>query len=277
MRALAMVLLLALAPLAPLAASAGEPLDNARLERRSAVTGLRASLAQVDGWVGWSAPTRGDRAMCCWDSFEAREAGQGGSCRLDRRSGMNISSDPDVASLTGREMRVIARLERGRPRDVRAYSAGCRVDAGGAAATWFDGVAPAESVALLASWAEQAEEAIAALALHDHPAAVEALLALARDHRSAETRGQALFWVSQQAGERAAAAIEHAIQNDPDEEVKEQAVFALSQLPKDQGVPLLLRTMQTNRNPEVRKRAAFWLGQSKDPRALAYFETILAR
>lgn len=273
MRALATVVLVALASFA---ASAGEPLDNARLERRSGANGLRALLAQADGWVGWSAPTKGDRAMCCWDSFEAREAGQGGSCRLDRRSGMNISSDPDVASLTGPEMRVLARLERGRPRDVRVYSAGCRVDAGGAVATWFDGVAPADSVALLASWAGQAEQAIAALALHDHPAAVEALLALARDHRSAETRGQALFWVSQQAGERAAAAIERAIEHDPDQEVKEKAVFALSQLPKDQAVPLLLRTMQTNRNPEVRKRAAFWLGQSHDPRALAYFEELLA-
>ncbi|MCM2256553.1 MAG: HEAT repeat domain-containing protein, partial [Vicinamibacteria bacterium] len=237
--------------------------------------GLRAGLAQADGWVGWDAPSKPTRAMCCWDSFEARETGQGGSCRLDRTSGMNISGDRDVASLTGPQMRVFARLERGRPRDVRVYSAGCRVDAGGAAVTWFDGVAPTDSVALLASWAGQAEQAIAAVALHEHPTAVEALLTLARDHGSAEARGQALFWISQQAGERAAAAIGHAIEHDPDQEVKEKAVFALSQLPKEQAVPLLLRTMQTNRNPEVRRQAAFWLGQSHDPRALAYFEELL--
>ena len=28
-------------------------------------------------------------------------------------------------------------------------------------------------------------------------------------------------------------------------------------------------------NPEVREQAVFWLGQSKDPRALAFFERIL--
>ncbi len=270
MRAPLTALLLAL----PLCAQAGEPLAGARLERRPGAA-LRAELPRADGWVGWSAPTKPGRAMCCWRSFEEREAGQGGSCRLDGHSGVNVSNDPDVARLAGREMRVLARLDRGRPREVRSYSAGCRVDAAGAAVTWFDGVAPADSVAVLASWVEPAGEAISALALHDHAAAVEALLALARDHRSPEVRGQALFWVAQQAGDVAAAAIERAITDDPDQEVKEKAVFALSQLPRDQAVPLLLRTMKTNRNPDVRRQAAFWLGQSKDPRALAYFEELL--
>lgn len=270
MRALLPALVLAL----PLLAQAGEPLDNARLERRPGAR-LRAALARADGWVGWSAPTKPGRAMCCWSSFEAREAGEGGSCRLDGRHGVNISSDADVARLAGREMRVLARLERGRPREVRAYSAGCRVDAAGAAVVWFDGVEPDASVALLAGWAGQTEQAIHAVALHDGPSAVEALLALASDHESPEVRGHALFWVAQQAGEAAAAAIESAIRNDPDQEVKEKAVFALSQLPNDEGVPLLLRTMKTNRNPDVRRQAAFWLGQSKDPRALAYFEELL--
>jgi hypothetical protein len=269
-RAPRIALLLAL----PLFAQAGEPLDNARLERRPGA-GFRAALARADGWVGWSAPSQPGRAMCCWNSFEDREAGRGGACRLDGRHGVNISGDADVARLAGREMRVLARLEKGAPREVRAYSAGCRVDAGGAAVAWFDGVAPDESVALLAGWAGHTEEAVHALALHDRPSAVEALLALARDHRSAEVRGHALFWVAQYAGDAAAAAIEHAIAHDPDQEVKEKAVFALSQLPRDEGVPLLLRTLKTNRNPEVRRQAAFWLGQSKDPRALAFFEELL--
>lgn len=270
MRALLPALVLAL----PLCAQAGEPLDNARLERRPGST-FHAALARADGWVGWSAPSQPGRAMCCWSSFEAREAGEGGSCRLDRSRGINISNDADVSRLAGREMRVLARLDKGRPREVRSYSAGCRVDAGGAAVTWFEGVAPAESIALLAGWAGHSEEAVHALALHDHPAAAGALLSLARDHANPEVRSHALFWVSQQAGDVAAATIERAIENDPDQEVKEKAVFALSQLPRDQGVPLLLRTMKTNRNPEVRRQAAFWLGQSKDPRALAYFEDLL--
>jgi hypothetical protein len=46
-------------------------------------------------------------------------------------------------------------------------------------------------------------------------------------------------------------------------------------LPKDDGVPLLIQLARTNTNPAVRKQAMFWLGQSKDPRALRFFEEIL--
>ena len=59
--------------------------------------------------------------------------------------------------------------------------------------------------------------------------------------------------------------------------MKKNAVFALSQLPKDEGVPKLMEIARTNRNPEVRKQAMFWLGQSKDPRAVKFFEEILTR
>jgi HEAT repeat protein len=71
--------------------------------------------------------------------------------------------------------------------------------------------------------------------------------------------------------------INAAIDNDPDTEVKKKAVFALSQLPRDQGVPLLIDQARNNKNAAVRKQAMFWLGQSKDPRALKFFEEILSR
>ena len=58
--------------------------------------------------------------------------------------------------------------------------------------------------------------------------------------------------------------------------MKKKAVFALSQMPKDEGIPKLIQVAQSNKNPEVRKQAMFWLGQSEDPRALAFFEKILA-
>lgn len=49
----------------------------------------------------------------------------------------------------------------------------------------------------------------------------------------------------------------------------------MSQLPKDEGVPLLIKVARTNANPSVRKQAMFWLGQSRDPRAIDFFEEIL--
>jgi hypothetical protein len=121
------------------------------------------------------------------------------------------------------------------------------------------------------------EHAVFSLSQSEVPEAVEAMIATAKHDRSSEVRGQALFWLSQKAGERAAAAITDAIRDDPETEVKEKAVFALSQLPPEQGVPQLIRLAKTNRNPAVREKAIFWLGQSEDPRALGFFEEVLAR
>ena len=109
------------------------------------------------------------------------------------------------------------------------------------------------------------------------PAALDLVMSMAKSDPDGEVRGQALFWLAQKAGERAAETIENAIRDDPDEEVKKKAVFALSQLPRGEAVPELIRVARTNRNREVRKQAIFWLGQTRDPRALAFIEEILAR
>jgi hypothetical protein len=118
-------------------------------------------------------------------------------------------------------------------------------------------------------------EAVFAISVSKAPEATDTLIQVARRDSSAEVRSQALFWLAQKAGAKVAGTITAAIANDPDTQVKERAVFALSQLPKDEGVPLLIEVARTNKNPVVRKRAVFWLGQSKDPRALAFFEQIL--
>ena len=116
-----------------------------------------------------------------------------------------------------------------------------------------------------------------ALSVSKQPGAIDEMIRMAHDDESAHVRGQALFWLAQKAGQKAASTITGAIANDPDTEVKKKAVFALSQMPKDEGVPKLIEVAQNNRNPEVRKQAMFWLGQSHDPRALAFFEQILAK
>jgi len=134
--------------------------------------------------------------------------------------------------------------------------------------------------ALLAALATDPDDGVqkrAVMALSRMPddEGVSHLLEAARNGRTARIRGEALFWLAQKAGARAAGAIADAIARDPDTDVKKRAVFALSQLPKDEGVPRLIEVARTNRNPEVRKQAMFWLGQSKDPRALKFFEEIL--
>jgi hypothetical protein len=123
------------------------------------------------------------------------------------------------------------------------------------------------------------EDVIFPATIADSFVAWQPLLALAKDksvHRS--SRKQAVFWVSQAAGDKAAEGLgDLVVDDEEDRDVREQAVFALSQLPHDEGIPILLRVAKTNRDPDIRKKAMFWLGQSDDPRALALFEEILNR
>lgn len=120
------------------------------------------------------------------------------------------------------------------------------------------------------------EHAIFALTQSKEPEALNAVARAAHDDKSPHVRGQALFWLAQRASQKIAQdAISNAIASDPETEVKKKAVFALTQIPHGDGVPLLIQIARTNQNAAVRKQAMFWLGQSKDPRALSYFEEVL--
>jgi HEAT repeat protein len=105
------------------------------------------------------------------------------------------------------------------------------------------------------------------------------LLALAKDgSRSRSVRTQAVFWVSQAAGDKATAGLVEVVGDAAaDQDVRLQAVFALSQRPKDEGIPALLDVAKNSKDPRIRKQSIFWLGQSGDPRAIAYFESVLVK
>ena len=65
-------------------------------------------------------------------------------------------------------------------------------------------------------------------------------------------------------------------EQDPETQVKKRAVFALTQIKNGDGVPMLIEIARTNKNAVVRKEAMHWLGNSKDPRAIKFFEDVLA-
>ena len=270
---------------------------NARVETRSAAGGLepafRAAIAaaRAPAWIGYEVPTEGRHQMCCWDSTDSVGLACPG-CRLEGHGSFTVRGDHDhpsdrTLSLEGDEtILVLFRAEQGRLDRIRSYSSGCALDAGGLPVVWLTDVRPAASVKLLRSLVASGtseekgdrrveEPALAALAFHADPSALEALIGLARQDASAHVRGQALFWLAQRAGSKVAGVITRAIEDDPETEVKRRAVFALSQLPHDEGVPLLIDAARRNRNPAVRKQAMFWLGQSNDARALAFFEEVL--
>ena len=227
---------------------------------------LAAKLTEPT-WIGYAVPViDGEHHMCDYWNDGVRTMGSSAPVLLE---------PADVFF-------VLYRVEGGQITRIRSYSADCALDAGGKAVHWFTNVTVADSLAYLKTFVaaptastRMVDSAVTALAMHDGQPALDTLIGLARDHASTKVRGSALFWLAQRAGQKAVGTITAAIESDPDTEVKKKAVFALSQLPKDEGVPLLIQEARTNKNPAVRKQAMFWLGQSKDPRALKFFEEIL--
>jgi hypothetical protein len=248
---------------------------------RAALDSLAAKSATA--WVGYAVPALdGDRRSCCWDGSAA---GCCQACRLEPGGPSHTTSSgatgSGVVSLESQPLHVLIRLDGGRIDRIRVFSHDCALDAGGLTVHWLASVAAAESVNVLGSVLTAtasnrlADGALVALAMHREPAALERLLTVAKDGATTRLRGQALFWLAQRAGDQAVGAITDAIANDPETDVKKRAVFALSQLPKDEGVPRLILVARTNTNPAVRKQAMFWLGQTRDPRAVKFFEEVL--
>lgn len=226
---------------------------------------LAATLAEPM-WIGYAQPLiEGDRTMC--DSWS---------------DGRTVTASTDPIHLEPSSVFfVLFRIEDRQVTRIRTYSDNCPLDAGGKAVHWFTNVSAADSLAFMKTFIggnastrlDQAATAVVAMTRGDE--ALDMLLNVARGGATTQMRGNALFWLAQRAGDKAVGTISAAIQNDPDTEVKRRAVFVLSQLPKNEGVPLLIEQARTNRNPAVRKQAMFWLGQSKDPRALRFFEELL--
>jgi hypothetical protein len=272
-------------------------ITNVKTETRSAAQGLDREVRAIGArgtatWIGYRAPmVPGPRRMCCYDSIS-----DGGACcetcRLESGGGVTMSTGDARGSRIALEppveFLILARVEGGAVMRLRTFTPECDIDGSGMPLVWLTDVKPDDSVAWLSSLVTGAgsggervdrvgNPALSALAFQSGQPAVEALIGFARNSPVTRVRGQALFWLAHKAGQQAVAAITSAIENDPETDVKKRAVFALSQLPKDEGVPKLMEVARTNRNAEVRKQAMFWLGQSKDPRAVQFFEDILLK
>jgi hypothetical protein len=256
---------------APAAAAQTPRLSNGRIESHATTNiardlpALAATLSEPT-WIGYAQPMiDGDRNMCdYWNDG-----------RMIPQSADPIRLEPADFFF------VMFRVEARQITRIRTYSANCPLDAGGKAVHWFNNVSVADSVNYMKTFiAPNAtrklnDSAITVLAMTEGDQALNELLALARNGTTSSAKGHALFWLAQRAGQKAVGTITAAIESDPDTEVKRKAVFALSQLPRDEGIPLLIQQARTNKNPVVRKQAMFWLGQTKDARALKFFEEIL--
>ena len=59
--------------------------------------------------------------------------------------------------------------------------------------------------------------------------------------------------------------------------LKRRAVGALQSMPDGEGIPLLIQLAKATRDNDVRKQAMSSLGQSRDGRAISFFEEVLKK
>lgn len=142
-------------------------------------------------------------------------------------------------------------------------------------------VPPAEAADYLFTLAERSrteagEDAVFPATLARGVEAWPRLLEIARSEARTDTRRQAVFWLGQEASERATEGLTSIIDDDDELEVREHAVFALSQRNEETAVDALFRIARSHPEPDLRKRAIFWLGQrGDDPRVLDFLEELL--
>jgi hypothetical protein len=273
---------------AAITASAQQPSTvNARIVARAAKPDVRQAIGSIvkdqadPAWIGYAVPVIADAS-----GIPKNDDGWSERCRLEQTPAGTDNARGSVPAGPVRlepspTIMVLLRVQNREMQRIRSFSSDCQIDAGGLPLFWLDGAAGADSVAFLKTLIgaggvrSLSEQALSAIARHKDPAATALLLDLARTSATARLRERSLFWIAQRAESRALATIGEAIERDPDVAVKKQAVFALSRLPNGEGVPLLITLARSSPQPDVRKQAMFWLGQSKDPRALSFFEDIL--
>jgi hypothetical protein len=247
----------------------GGPVRDAQVAGSLALSLQRLGAAERGPvWIAWEVPAVPALSdSCCLD-----DQFRGTSCRLEKRNQSRGSSGKHVAG--GGRLVVLARVAAGKVGRVRGVSSACSLDAGGLPFVRLAGVAPAESVALLAALAQHSEgaerdpdDALGVLAHHADPAAGAALVRLAGVDQPEKRREKALFWIGQARGEEGARFLAGVARTDRDPDIREKAVFSLSQSEAPGATAAIVEVARRDSDPEVRGQALFWLAQSGDATA----------
>ncbi len=248
-------------------------------------------------WFGYAVPVvDGERVMCCFGSDTTWVNGNvvmsdGSSCcracRLEpssdgtsmaTRSPGAAGATRNVVRLAGSErMVVLFRVAERAVDRIRVFSEDCELDAGGRTITWLETVRPAESVALLESFATTTDGrrdritdgAISAIALHGDPAADASLDRLVALNQPEAVRKKVTFWLGNTRGAQGLATLRRVLKEDPSAEVQKAAVFGVSQSKETGAFDVLLGLARTDPSPRIRGEAIFWLGQKAGQKVAA--------
>lgn len=121
------------------------------------------------------------------------------------------------------------------------------------------------------------ERAVSSLANSRRPEALELLTSIARTDNDARLRSQAVSGLGRKSGANVIATLTAVIEKDADPGVRKRAISALQSMPNGEGVPVLIQLARTQRDLELRKHAMSTLQNTRDPRAIAFFEEVIKK
>ncbi len=222
-----------------------------------------ASLVERDdgpAWAAYTVPMVG-RSLCCHSPSVCSLEGSG-DCYLNR-------GDHD-----GGELRVLLRFHQGGLTEIRAFSSGCRLDAGGLPVYTWDDVAARASLDFLIERAragneDVAEGALVAVAHHDDAEVDRVLERIARGEQLPRLAEEAVFWLGEARGDGGFETLDRLRHEVRDEDVLEQIAFALHLSEADGALPALIDMARRDADGDVRGTALFWLSQQAGERAAA--------
>jgi len=279
----AAILILTLA-LALLCAAQKPNVTNAKLQELSASGGLKPTFdaivqkQETPAWIGYRIPvTPKERTMCCfdsWDESQARGKGCCAGCKLESSKGGSFNgtvsdcSPPEPYHYSF----VLFRVEGKEVSKVRNYTPDCALDFGGLPLYWMENVNPAQSVELLAGLLQTneaeagqkksvANSVIAAIALHDDPAADVMLEKLMQPDKPESLREHVVFWLGVERGKKGLELLRKYAKEDGNDRLREKITFALTQSKEPEAMKELVSMARNDSSPRVRKQALFWMGQ----------------
>ncbi len=228
------------------AAFAQQPaIENGNVETRAFSGSLAAQLGQLGNgpfWAGYSEPAIPGR--------HSDTCSSGSSLSTLRLEG-------DTAIV------VLIRMEDSKVVQLKVVSPDCKLDAGGLRFVWIDKVPPGASVAWLKTQVAgvDPDRAMSAIALHDGPAADQALDELSASGQPDKIRERTAFWLGTTRGAHGIVVLKRMLATDPSDKVREQVVFALSRSNDPQGIATVFEVARNDKSPRVRAQALFWLAQ----------------
>ena len=242
-------------------------LVNAQLKTQSAGAGLEATFRGLlsaqpqPAWIGWSVPSVRTGGLGCEyvrDSFNT--------------AGVVHLEPPDHAV-------ILFRVEGGAVDRVRSLSPDCEIDAGGVPVYWLTDVQPAQSVALLASFATQRERLgdgmVGAIAQHADASADQALDRFLAADQPESLRRRVVSSMGSARGRHGFEVLKRLVAGDPDARVRVQAVSALASSKEPEARDLLISIARTDKTPRMREQAISALSRKAAPEVLATMSKVI--